>query len=132
MKRKPPEGSADSEINMTPMLDVVFIMLIFFIVTATFVKEPGVEVEPPDAVTAEGIKPTILLAIDAEDNVWIDNSEVPIDSVKPQIERLHKENPKGGVEVQVDKNATNGALLTVLEQINTIGVPSVHVKTEDN
>ncbi|MEX2353312.1 MAG: biopolymer transporter ExbD, partial [Gammaproteobacteria bacterium] len=67
------EAEEEQEINITPMLDVVFIMLIFFIVTATFVKETGIDVNKPDAPTAEvKTKANILIAIDSSDNIWID------------------------------------------------------------
>ena len=86
----------DSDINLTPMLDVVFIMLIFFIVTATFIKQPGLDVWRPDARTAES-KPlvSVLIAVGPKGDVWIDKKQIELDNVRAQIERLHAENPKG-------------------------------------
>lgn len=85
------------------MLDVVFIMLIFFIVTATFIKEAGIDVDKPEAATAVvQEKASILVAIDAEDRVWINRRQVDVRSVRSIIERLHAENPKGTVVIQAD------------------------------
>ena len=82
----------ESEINITPMLDVVFIMLIFFIVTATFVKESGIDVNRPQAATAVvKEKANILIAIDAHNKIWVNRREVDIRSVRPSIERLKAE-----------------------------------------
>ena len=94
----------ESEINITPMLDVVFIMLIFFIVTATFVKEAGIEVNRPDAsTTVKEEKANILVAIGPNNEIWIDRRQVDIRSVRPNIARLHAENPQGSVVIQADK-----------------------------
>ena len=98
-------GTTSDEVNindsLTPMLDVVFIMLIFFIVTATFIKQAGIEVLRPDALTAEQ-KPTvaILVAVGPTGEIWIDKKRVDPTSVRAHIERLHAENPKGGMVVQ--------------------------------
>ena len=92
------QGSSDeADINLTPMLDVVFIMLIFFIVTATFIKQTGVQVTKPDAETAEK-KPTIsmLIAVNPNGEIWIDKKRVETGALRSHIERLHAENPKGG------------------------------------
>ena len=94
----------ESEINITPMLDVVFIMLIFFIVTATFIKEAGIDVNRPDAATAvKQEKANILIAIGPNNDIWIDRRQVDIRSVRPNIERLHAEKPHGSVVIQADK-----------------------------
>ena len=84
----------DAEINLTPMLDVVFIMLIFFIVTATFIKQAGIDVTRPDAQTDEK-KPlvSVLIAIGPNGDIWIDKNKVDATSVRAHIERLHAENP---------------------------------------
>ena len=98
----------ESEINITPMLDVVFIMLIFFIVTATFVKEAGIEVNRPDAATAvKQEKANILVAIGPNNDIWIDRRQVDIRSVRPNIERLHAENPQGSVVIQAHRRSSN-------------------------
>ncbi len=127
MKRRSNAQTEETEINMTPMLDIVFIMLIFFIVTSTFVKEPGIDVTRPEAVTAEQTRPAILVAIQPDGEVWIDGAPVELDSVRVIVEQLHAENPKGGVVVQADVLAENGVLIDVINQINLVDVPDVFV-----
>ena len=116
----------ESEINITPLIDIVFIMLIFFIVTATFVKETGIDVNKPDAPTAEvKSKANILIAIDSNDNIWIDRRRVDPRSVRPNIERLHAENPQGSVVIQADKKSTNEMLVTVMDAARAAGVYNI-------
>ncbi|MEM9621945.1 MAG: biopolymer transporter ExbD [Pseudomonadota bacterium] len=105
----------ESDINLTPMLDVVFIMLIFFIVTATFIKQAGIDVKRPEALTAEQ-KPTVamLIAINPNGEIWIDKKRVDPAAVRAHIEKLHAENPKGGLVIQADKQSTNEKLMAVL------------------
>ena len=105
----------DEGINLTPMLDVVFIMLIFFIVTASFVKEAGIDVLRPAAATADPRKSAnILVAISAKNEIWIDNQQVKPEGVRAQIERLHAENPEGAVMIQADKSSHAETLLQVM------------------
>ena len=116
----------ENEINLTPMLDVVFIMLIFFIVTASFIKEAGIDVNRPDAPTAESVADAnILIAISANDEIWIDRRLVDPRAVRPNIERLHAENPKGSVVIQADKKSTNETLVTVMDAARAAGVYNV-------
>ncbi|NCF34126.1 MAG: biopolymer transporter ExbD [Proteobacteria bacterium] len=117
--------------SLTPMLDVVFIMLIFFIVTATFIKQAGIEVLRPDAMTAEQ-KPTvaILIAVGPTGEIWIDKKRVDPNSVRAHIERLHAENPKGGLVVQADKKSTNEKLMAVLNAARAAGMREVAISTE--
>jgi len=123
----------EDDINMTPMLDIVFIMLIFFIVTATFVKQSGVEVVKPEADTAERKdQASILIGVTKEDEIWINRKQVELDSLASNIEKLHAENPRGTVVVQADKQAKAGLLMAVTEAVNKTGVPSVAVSTEKN
>jgi biopolymer transport protein ExbD len=117
----------ENEINLTPMLDVVFIMLIFFIVTASFVKEAGLDVNRPDAPVTE-TKPedaNILVAIDANDDIWIDRRLVDPRAVKANIARLHAENPKGSVVIQPNKASTNKMLVTVMDAARDAGVYTI-------
>tara|TARA_B100000900_G_scaffold382240_1_gene369292 strand:- start:36 stop:452 length:417 start_codon:yes stop_codon:yes gene_type:complete len=117
--------------SLTPMLDVVFIMLIFFIVTATFIKQAGIEVLRPDALTAEQ-KPTvaILIAVGPTGEIWIDKKRVDPTSVRAHIERLHSENPKGGLVVQADRKSTNEKLMAVLNAARAAGMREVAISTE--
>jgi biopolymer transport protein ExbD len=122
------EETEESEINLTPMLDVVFIMLIFFIVTAVFVREPGIEVERPEATTA--ITPdaaTIFIAITANSEIWIDGDPVDVAAVRAEIERLAAESPESGVVIQADNAASNRALIAVMDAAKQAGVTDVTI-----
>jgi biopolymer transport protein ExbD len=122
------ESEEESAIDVTPMLDVVFIMLIFFIVTATFVKEAGIDVNRPDATTAVvQAAGNILVAIDAENRVWIDRREIDLRAVRPNIERLHAENPQGTVVIQADRASTTETLIRVLDSARAARVANVAV-----
>lgn len=121
------------EINLTPMLDVVFIMLIFFIVTATFIKEAGIQVERPDTVTAESQEDAaILIAISPNDEIWIDKQERDPRDVRGIIERLHAENPKGSIVIQADEESTNEVLVQILEAAKAAGVTNVALASDDD
>ena len=122
----------ESEINITPMLDVVFIMLIFFIVTATFVKEAGIEVNRPDAATAtKAENANILIAIGANNDIWIDRRMIDIRSVRPNIERLHAENPQGSVVIQADKESKTDTLIQVMDAARQAGVFNVSIAANE-
>jgi biopolymer transport protein ExbD len=108
------------------MLDVVFIMLIFFIVTAVFVKEPGVEVERPEAATA--FTPdagSLFVAVAANNEIWVDGRVVPPEGVRTAIERLHAENPEGGVVIQADRAAYNEYVITVMDAAKAAGITQI-------
>jgi biopolymer transport protein ExbD len=133
MRRRLIQKSTDSEdsmIDMTPMLDVVFIMLIFFIVTASYVKESGIDVQRPQAATGEAREnASILIAISANNEIWIDQRRIDIRSVRANVERLHAENPKGSVIIQADENATVKTLTAVTDASRQAGVHDVSVAT---
>ena len=121
----------DNEINLTPMLDVVFIMLIFFIVTASFIKEAGIQVNRPEAVEAEKQEDAaILVAISSNDEIWIDRNKTDPKNVRVAIERLHLENPKGSLVIQADSESTNEMLVVVMEAAKQVGVANVAISTE--
>ncbi|MBT8145106.1 MAG: biopolymer transporter ExbD [Gammaproteobacteria bacterium] len=123
-----PEQEEESRIDITPMLDVVFILLIFFIVTATFIKEAGIEVARPDATTTlEKSKASILIAISPNDEIWINRKKVDPRQVRPNIERLKAENPQGTIVVQADKDSTNKILTQILEAAKAAGVKEVAI-----
>lgn len=122
----------ENAIDLTPMLDVVFIMLIFFIVTATFVKEAGVDVERPLASTAERQDlANILIAITPEDDVWIDGNRVDVRDMSTLIKRLHAENPQGSVVIQADRDSTHKTLKQVMDAVQKAGVGQVAVAAEN-
>jgi biopolymer transport protein ExbD len=123
--------ASQAEIDMTPMLDIVFIMLIFFIVTTSFVKESGIEVNPPQAQTSQQQdNTTIFVAINAEGDVWIDNRVVDIRSVRTVVARLHAENPEGAVVIQSDENARTRELVSVMDQIRLAGVEKMAIAAQ--
>jgi biopolymer transport protein ExbD len=122
---------AESTIDVTPMLDVVFIMLIFFIVTATFVKEAGIDVRRPAAETAiTQNKANILVAIDSRNSIWVDKREIDLRAVKPNIRRLMSLNPQGMVLVQADKTSYTNTLISVMDEIRAAGVTNIAISAE--
>ena len=122
----------ENEINLTPMLDVVFIMLIFFIVTATFIKEAGIQVERPDTTTAESQDDAaILIAISPTDEIWIDRKERDPRTIRSIIERLHAENPKGSIVIQADEGSTHETLVIVMEAAKAAGVTNVAIASDN-
>ena len=124
----PQQEEEETEINITPMLDVVFIMLIFFIVTASFVKESGIDVNKPSAQTSTAQeKANILIAIDAGGRIWIDRRQVDPRAVRANIERLHAENPQGTVVIQADEDARTGELVQVMDAARLAGVYDVAI-----
>ncbi|HAD10472.1 MAG TPA: biopolymer transporter ExbD [Porticoccaceae bacterium] len=116
-------------IDLTPMLDVVFIMLIFFIVTASFIKSPGVEVEKTVTLTALKKKPGILVGINAQNQIWMDKNLVKDSLVKLQLLRLYTENPKGGLVIQVDEEAAVEKIALVADLAKEIGITDISVST---
>jgi biopolymer transport protein ExbD len=134
MRRSILEAGADDEaeeINLTPMLDVVFIMLIFFIVTASFIKEAGIDVDRPAAETATP-KPNanIIIAIAANNEIWIDRRKVPPQGVRTAIERLLAENPEGRVVIQADQESQAEPLMAVMEAAQAAGIPVSSISAE--
>jgi biopolymer transport protein ExbD len=116
---------------MTPMLDVVFIMLIFFIVTASFVKEAGVDVNRPPAQTAiSKDKGNILIAITENGQIWIDRRQVDPRSLRANIERLHGENPQGSIVVQADQKSQNHLLVQVMDAAKAAGVVEIAIAAD--
>ena len=119
----------ENEINLTPMLDVVFIMLIFFIVTASFIKEAGIDVNRPDAPMTES-KPedaNILVLINANDEIWIERRLIDPRAVRANIERMHAENPDGSVVIQANNKSSNKMLVEVMDSARQAGVYSISI-----
>ena len=131
MRRRRTREMEESEVNLTPMLDVVFIMLIFFIVTASFVKESGIDVNRPDAATAEKKeRGNILVAISQNNQIWVDKRQVDPRALRANIERLYAENPQGAVVIQADKESKNGLLVQVMDAARMAGVYNVSIAAE--
>lgn len=126
------EEEGGGSIDLTPMLDVVFIMLIFFIVTASFIKEAGIDVNRPVADTLEKIKnQKIFIAISPENEIWIDKNEVKPVSVKGIVERMRAENAKGAVVIQADGDSNAETFALVYDAARDAGVPQeqIHIAT---
>ncbi len=125
------EDEEEDAVNLTPMLDVVFIMLIFFIVTASFVKEAGIDVNRPSAATAERKeKGNILVAISEDNQIWIDRRQVDPRALRANIERMHAENPNGAVVIQADEESKNKLLVLVMDAARSAGVKNVSIAAE--
>ncbi|MEL6858126.1 MAG: biopolymer transporter ExbD [Pseudomonadota bacterium] len=123
MARKVREAasSAEDDVNLTPMLDVVFILLIFFIVTAQFIREPGVEIERVEVNNKERQNPLgILIAIDGNSEIYMNKQVVPISEVGFRIRELREDNPKGRLVVQADSEAQAGVLIDLMEIVNEV------------
>jgi biopolymer transport protein ExbD len=121
--------SEENEIDLTPMLDVVFIMLIFFIVTASFIKEAGIDVNRPDAPINETPpeEANILIRVDANDDIFIDRRHIDPRAVRANIERLHAENPSSSVVIQPSKKSSNKMLVTIMDASRQAGVYSISI-----
>jgi biopolymer transport protein ExbD len=131
--RRPTQQEEEKVADLTPMLDVVFILLIFFIVTATFIKETGIEVNRPDTKTAQFKKTvSLLVAVSPDSAVWIDKKKVDIRNVRPLMERLHAENPKGGLVIQADMDSKVEKVLAIMDAARTIGIAQVAIAGEDS
>ena len=121
----------ESNLDLTPMLDIVFIMLIFFIVTTSFIKESGIEVNRPNAETAErDQKGNILVAISENNEIFIDRRKVDLKAIRPNIIRLKAENPEGSVIIQADQNSKTGLLVETMDQVRLAGVQNVSIAAE--
>lgn len=126
MRRHHYQQDEDTGIDLTPMLDVVFIMLIFFIVTSSFIREAGVEVQRPQADSASAQdKGNILIAITAEGAIWMDKQQIDIRSVRAHVERMRVDQPDGAVVVQADQDARTGLVVQVMDQARLAGVRDV-------
>ena len=133
MRRSPISSAVaeEEDINLTPMLDVVFILLIFFIVTANFIKEPGLEVTRPDAETSNiQENAAILIAIGATNDIWIDGRRVDVRQVKANITKLLADNPQGSVVIQADEKAQADAIIQVMDQSREAGVYAISLASE--
>ena len=118
----------EAEINITPMLDIVFIMLIFFIVTASFTRETGVVVDKPLADQAAALRNgTILIAVRPSGDIWMESRQVEMNEVRQMVERATSENPEGSVVIVADKGARIGTVTQVMDRVRLAGVKSVSI-----
>ena len=124
MRKKLSKSQDDAGIDMTPMLDIVFIMLIFFIVTASFLKEAVIDVNRP-----EGGNPpdnpedarNIMISVTAENEVWMESRQIDARAVRANVERLKAENPEGTIVIQADREASTGVVARIMDSLNLAG-----------
>jgi len=118
----------EQNIDMTPMLDIVFIMLIFFIVTTSFVKESGIEVNKPQASTAKSDKKlNIVISINKSGEIWIDKHVIDIRALRAKVEKLHADSPEGSLIITADKHAETGILVSVMDQVKLAGISKISI-----
>ena len=131
MRRRRTQNDEETAIDMTPMLDIVFIMLIFFIVTTSFVKEAGVDINRPAASTGKKTdSKSLVVAITKDGAVYIDGSQIDVQAVRPLVESLRAQDPESAVMVQADDASRTGALIQVMDQIRAAGVTKISVATQ--
>ncbi len=117
-----------SDLELTPMIDVVFILLIFFIVTTSFVRETGIEINRPSATTAQTkAKANILIAIKPDGDIWIDKHQVDIRAVRATVQRLAAKSPQSSVVILSDSEAKTGILVRVMDQIRMAGIQNISI-----
>ena len=121
----------EANIDLTSMLDIVFIMLIFFIVTSSFVRESGVEVNRPQASHSVAQKEVgIFVAITANNQVFIDKHRVDMERVEAVLVSLHLDNPQANLVIQADKHAYNGTVVSVMDAAKGAGIEGIALATE--
>ncbi|MGR6839350.1 ExbD/TolR family protein [Aliivibrio wodanis] len=125
------KAKEEASIDLTSMLDIVFIMLIFFIVTSSFVRESGVEVNRPQALNSVAQKETgIFVAITANNQIFIDKRHVDIERVEAVLEALYLDNPLANLVIQADRHAYNGTVVSVMDAAKGVGIKGIALATE--
>ncbi len=126
------EGGGEGEIDLTPMLDVVFIMLIFFIVTSSFVKEPGVDITRADAITTTACdRGTIIFAVNSVGDVYYDKKMIPVDRAYRLAEAAKKEAPKANFVIQADVDAPTSVLSELMTVLKPLMDAPICASTEE-
>ena len=115
---------------MTPMLDVTFIMLIFFIVTTSFVKEAGVDASRPPAITGALTKANIMIGVSSNGQVWMSKRIIGMDAVRPGVEAARSEAPESSVVIVADRGAPAGVVIQVMDQARLAGVSAIAIATQ--
>ena len=132
MLRRRKREEEDSEINITPMMDIVFIMLIFFIVTTSFIKETGIDPNRPDAETASRSElGNILIAISPNDQIWMNKNPIELQTVRILMEAAHAENPESSVVIVADELASTGIVIDIMDQIRLSGISKVSISAQE-
>jgi len=131
MKRRIAREGDETEVDLTPMLDVVFIMLIFFIVTATFIREKGLDVLRPDnnEEQTENNNVAIVIAVDGNNDIWVEGRIVDVRAVRANVERMRADNAESPVLIQADRTANTGIVIQVMDQARLAHAPAVSIAT---
>ena len=121
----------EAEINITPMLDIVFIMLIFFIVTTSFTKETGAAIIKPQAEQAIALRNgTILIGVRPNDDIWMAKRQIELREVRQMVERAKAENPEGSVVIVADKGSRIGTITQVMDQVRRAGIEGIAISAD--
>ncbi len=131
MARRHAAQQEETEINITPMLDIVFIMLIFFIVTTSFIKETGIDPNRPEADTAyKQERGNILIAINSTGEIWMNKRQVELGQVRQMVEQAKNESPESSVVIIADEKSATGVLIDLMDQVRLGGVANIAVAAE--
>lgn len=131
MARRHSEQQEDTEINITPMLDIVFIMLIFFIVTTSFVKETGIDPTRPEAETAASkARGNILIGVTEQGDIWFNKRQTEITRIRQRVEEAQAENPESSAVIIADEGAPTGVVIDIMDQVRLGGVTNISVAAE--
>ena len=123
----------ESEIDLTPMLDVVFSMLIFFIVTASFIKEAGIEVSRPEATESEPTESkNMLFKVTSANEIWFENRRIDVRSVRANIERGHAENPEAAVVISAHEESDTETFAAITDASREAGIREVSLATTEH
>lgn len=126
--RRHDRRDGDQGLDLTPMLDIVFIMLIFFIVTTSFVREAGVDVNRPQAASAQKQAATsIYVAVTANGEVWVDRQKVSLNGLRAAVSRIRLQNPEATGVIQADKDVRHGIVVAVMDELRLAGVRQIAV-----
>lgn len=125
MARRHSTNAEEAEINITPMLDMTFILLIFFIVTTSFVRPPGVQVNKPPAVTARTLHSSILIAVTPSGQIWMNKEKITLSQVPGMVEAARAQAPKGNVVIIADEKAQSGLVVRLMGQAKLGGATSI-------
>ena len=125
MARRHASNAEEAEINITPMLDMTFILLIFFIVTTSFVRPPGVSVNRPPAVTARALHSSILIAVTPSGQIWMNKQKIKLDQVPGLVESARAQAPQGNVVIIADDKAPSGLVVKLMGQAKLGGATSI-------
>ncbi|MEL7296495.1 MAG: biopolymer transporter ExbD [Pseudomonadota bacterium] len=131
MAKRHSEAEEETEINITPMLDIVFIMLIFFIVTTSFVKETGIDPTRPEAETASvRARSNILIGVTEQGDIWFNKNQIELTAVRQRVEEATAENPESSAVIIADEGAPTGVVIDIMDQIRLGGVIDIAVAAE--